>query len=466
MKTTKSPGSASDTPCLVAPHPKVAKQIRERSEELRMKGPFGLADSMQLSSDLGLPIIEPGRIGFNDGSFYPPATGPAGLGMASAAAPVAPPSTGKRHVLVLLVDFPDVKGKQTSQHFDDLLFGKGTATAPTLKTYYDQASSGQLKVTGKVVGWLRLPSKLKAYTAGQSATGTYPNNGQKLVEDAIDAAVAAGVNFSKFDLDGDGSLDGLIVVHAGSGAEAETSAAKRPNLIWSHKWAISAARKRNGVTIWSYTLQPEDGRVGVFCHEFGHFLGLPDLYDTTNRSEGVGEWCLMGAGSWGGKGDRPTHMSAWCRLQLGWSKVTAINGKKVAQKLAPAHTNGPILKLGMSGGPANECFLLECRQKAGIDAALPGEGLLVWHIDDGVHGNTNPLRYQVGLVQADGKRDLEFMANRGDAGDPFPGSAGSKAFDDTSSPSSRTYAGQQSGVGVRNIAVAANGSAQADVEAP
>ena len=61
--------------------------------------------------------------------------------------------------------------------------------------------------------------------------------------------------------------------------------------------------------------------IGVFCHEFGHVLGLPDLYDTDNSSEGLGQWCLMASGSWGGNGSSPqtpTHMSAWCKQKLGW----------------------------------------------------------------------------------------------------------------------------------------------------
>jgi immune inhibitor A len=353
-------------------------------------------------------------------------------------------------VIVLLVDFPDNRGTDSTAHFDELLFGGGSSARPTLTSYYRDASSKRLSVDGEVLGWYTLPQPLNFYVDNNNAMGNYPHNGQKLVEDALDAAVKAGVDFSRFDLDNDGHVDGLVVVHAGGGAEEETDDAKRRKMIWSHKWTIPNARTLNGVSVWAYTLQPENGRVGVFCHEFGHFLGLPDLYDTTNRSEGVGMWCVMGAGSWGGLGHTPTDFCAWSRWQLGWVKQTDVTNVQ-RQQIKPAYLDGPALRVASSACGPMEYFILESRQRDGIDTGLPGEGLLVWHIDDSQQGNDDPRHYQVGVVQADGNQDLEFAQNRGDEGDPFPGSTQKFSFDDTTNPSSRTYGGKQSSISLANI---------------
>jgi M6 family metalloprotease-like protein len=76
--------------------------------------------------------------------------------------------------------------------------------------------------------------------------------------------------------------------------------------------------ENDGVRVYAYSTEPENGKIGVFAHEFGHVLGLPDLYDTSYQSAGVGEWCLMGGGSWGGNGSKPTQLSCWCLARLGW----------------------------------------------------------------------------------------------------------------------------------------------------
>ena len=94
---------------------------------------------------------------------------------------------------------------------------------------------------------------------------------------------------------------------------------------------------------------------------------------------------------------------------------------------------------------------MENRQRTGYDAQLPGDGLLIWHIDDNQPGNTDENHYKVGLVQSDGERDLELDNGRGDPGDPYPGSAGNTAFSDATTPSSRSFTGLQTGVSVTVI---------------
>jgi immune inhibitor A len=436
---------ASNSFCAVSPSPEVLAAIR--AERARLGANLAALAPQVQSQMLGLPVRSPGG-GYQDGTFYPTPAGAQGL---SPAAPARPATRGAKRALVVLVDFPDVPGTKTKRDFSDLLFARGGALS--MREYYRQASLNQLDVDGDVFGWLRMPRPLSYYANAQSGLGAYPHNGQKLAEDALAALVATGANVSGFDRDADGHADGFIVVHAGPGAEAlvQGGPAARNAALWSHKWTTNQAIVHNGVTFWAYTLQPEDGRVGVFCHEFGHFLGLPDLYDTTGRSEGVGMWCIMGAGSWGGNGDRPTLPCAWARADLGWAAPRPLHGSRVQIVIEPADSTSDAVRLGVKNGGASEYFLAEARRRSGLDAALPGEGLLLWHVDDAIAGNDRPPRYKVGLVQADGAQDLENQVNSGDADDPFPGAAVVKSVAGGAQPSTDTYLRRPSGVRLDDI---------------
>ena len=190
---------------------------------------------------------------------------------------------------------------------------------------------------------------------------------------------------------------------------------------------------------------------GVCCHEFGHALfGFPDLYDTDGTSEGVGSWCLMGSGSWNGGGEIPAHPSAWCKAQQDWVTF-ACPTASTTQSIQAVETSHTILRLWKDCGGGQEYFLVENRQRIGSDAKLPGDGLLIWHIDDAIGNNTNENHPKVRLVQADGKKDLENGANRGDAGDPYPGTAGNTSFTKTTTPHSLSYGGVDTCVSITNI---------------
>ncbi|MEO8133372.1 MAG: protease, partial [Betaproteobacteria bacterium] len=106
------------------------------------------------------------------------------------------------------------------------------------------------------------------------------------------------------------------------------------------------------------------------------------------------------------------------------------------------------------GKSGPEYFMLENRQATGRDVSVPGSGLAVWHIDENQSDNTNPLAYKVGILQADGLRQLELGKNSGDAGDVFPGTTGNTRVDSNSQPSTKAHNGLATKVVLSSIALA------------
>ncbi len=298
-----------------------------------------------------------------------------------------------------------------------------------------------------------------------------------LAEHAIAAAVASGLDFGLFDSDNDGYVDALTIVHAGLGAERSGLASD----IWSHYQRFDRKNARdlptgstnaagNPVFVRDFTVQPEyffspgDMTIGVFAHEFAHVLGMPDLYDAgvkdDTRTRGLGNWSLMAGGNWNGaNGDLPAHPDAWTRIKLGWVKPSFPSGNTSIPDIKTSQTVLRVPKVCTDQG-GDEYFLLEHRKATQFDAGLPGEGLLIYHVDDSIESNeyewypgctTCTKHYKVALEQADGNWDLEQNISPGDPGDPYPGSSGNSAFSNKSTPDSKNYAGVATGVKITRI---------------
>ena len=436
-------------------HPKVLKNIAKQLENHNVIS----AQELRIARRMRMVATNPvAWRGFNDGIFFPYELSTGGPGsrrvipnVAVASVTSKRPKKRKMHAIALLLDFSDNKGRRRAEDFEKLLFDKANPNSMT--NFYRQLSYGALDLTGEVVGYVRAPQPYSYYTARESGTGTnYPNNTPGLLHDAL-TIFCRSDNLARFDADDDGFVDAIFLIHAGRGAEAESNPAKRKNMIWSHKWTLPQPFVHQGVKVFAYSTEPEDGRVGIFSHEFGHLLGLPDLYDTTFRSHGIGDWCLMAGGSWGGKGNRPSRMSCWCLSKLGWIKPKVVTRKRSIQLNTLEEKKTECYRLWKKGATGREYFLLENRQAKGLDAALPGSGLAVWHIDERQSNNDNPLAYLVALLQADGNKDLELLKNSGDAGDLFPADKGVAAIDDNTTPSTRSNRGSPSRVALTNIAM-------------
>ena len=371
-------------------------------------------------------------------------------------ATAAVPSQGKIKVLAICIDYPDYPKNYETEDFVSLF--NGPSNKPTFRQYYLDNSYGKLDMSVDVIGWVRAKKKYEnyAHSGGYAAT-------HELVAEAIDGAEDAGVDFSEYDNDNDGNVDGIIVIHSGPGAEEQGD-----EYIWSHRWEINSKYYDNRY-ISDYTIQPETRYggmvgIGIFCHEFGHLLGLPDLYDTdlsNGKSNGIGEWGLMGTGGWLGDEAYPAGMTAWSKETMGWANVTDITDKHGAYTIRAASRNNEFYKIRTPN--SNEYFLIENRQQEGVDAQLNGTGLAVWHIDShkaltypaSNYVNGDHRRKGVDLEEADGRDDLDKNANRGDRGDLFPGASGKKSFNHTTNPSADMYVqnggSAETGIGIENI---------------
>ncbi len=358
------------------------------------------------------------------------ASGTAGI---TAFTATAMPTTGSIRVLCLLVDYPDLGQTYSKTDLESLLNQPNFGGTGSFKDYFTSSSFGKLDVTVDVVDWVTAPNNYEYYGRANGY-----GRARELVRFAVDQAELNGVDFSLYDNDSDGDVDGIMVVHAGQGAEEGA----QTQYIWSHRSSIPTVTY-DGKAIRDYIINPETRAsgsittIGVFCHEFGHNLGLPDLYDTDGSSQGIGNWGLMGSASWLGGGKRPGGLSAWSKIKLGWQVPVEIiaNG---SYTLNPAATHEEILLL--YPGESKEYFLLENRQKTGVDSNLPGSGLAIWHIDDARYGNADETHKRVDLEEADGLNGLD-GSSRGDGGDLYPGTSGNSAFNATSNPNNALYSG-------------------------
>ncbi|OGM40719.1 hypothetical protein ABOM_011039 [Aspergillus bombycis] len=439
-------------PSLMPPHPQLLSSLQVAP---------GLISAPHISKmSFGRPSLSArtGTVrGMNDGTIFPDSDFAATVPprRMRRAALRRTPLRGVVQIAVVLVDFPDQRmSRNATQRFQDLFFSTGQITTGSVTEYFSEVSNSTISLDGVVLGPFGMPRTLREYANGESGTSSMPPNARTLAADALDAA-RSHINFSQYDNDNNGYVDAFIVVHAGRGAEVTGNS----NDIWSLKWVLPNSVSANGVHVYGFLTIPEDAYLGVCAHELGHLVfGWPDLYDTDNSSEGIGSWCLMAGGSWGGSppGVQPCHPSAWCKASQGWVRVHKPN-RPQGIILRDVTTNHEVYRLWTGGDTASEeYFLLENRAAVGFDRSLPGFGLIIWHIDDSQGDNSDETHYLVAMEQADGLNQLATSTSgRGDAGDPYPGATDNRSFTNTSRPNSQSYSGQATGVSVTNISAAA-----------
>lgn len=420
-------------------------------------------------------VPEPLRTAFQEGLFDVPAPGPLGV---SSAQPVW-------RIPILMVSFSDSALTHTPAEFEFSLFDTTGATGTgSVYDYYRWASGNRLRVIGEVVATVVLPGDRFYYSNdsyGVNSIST-PNNDFGLLRDAVHLTDTQ-VDWSRFDLDADGFVDMVWIIHAGPGAETNGvrrnlwSITSRASTGWSNSSALVTDDRVPGTTtqfirVDRFSILPElsayvpgaPAEIGVFAHEFGHALGLPDLYDTSvlggALNVGPGNWSLMSTGSYGGDNrtpNTPTGLGAWPMAYLRWSETVRPSADTLLT-LRSLAAGGPVVEMWFQGESNPEHFLIENRQRIGFDRYLPDSGLIIYQVDDaeiGARLGANRVNYgfdpALRLIESDGNADLMNGRNRADASDPFPGSLHRTLFDDDSSPATLSMSGAVTNLAVRSI---------------
>lgn len=357
-------------------------------------------------------------------------------------------------IIVLLAKTSDVSPHSSHDvsYFQELLFGNQPGS---MSHFYSENSRGQTQIEGEVIGWLQLSNELSDYDE-DLWKGEEFGVGEG-IEEAISLADPS-VDFSQYDQNNDNIIDNLMVIFVGESDSAngdgdEDGEPSDFDAIWPIQWALQTDfMTSDGVVASNFFVCTEFCEMGTFAHEFGHNLGLPDLYDTDYSSEGVGFWSIMSGGSYleyDGESNS-AHFDAWSKYKLGWITPIVIEPDTVSRQivLEPVEISGDIIKIPISN---LEYWLLEYRSiDAGhYDKGLPKSGVLIWHIDESVldeygdFDNSNEEHPAVKLIQSDGYDDLSNAWNDGDAGDLY---VENDVFSIRSNPSATTWSGDDVGL--------------------
>ena len=387
-------------------------------------------------------------------------------------------------VLVILAEYSDRRSVgSTEADWESAVFGASNSA----RDYYQSVSYNKFTLTkaaescgtanNGVTNWRNLGAKHPDPGKDDAEKG-------KIVAAAVQSANAC-VDFASYDANNDKIIDSheLLVIVIMAGYEKSYGAEPLTPNVWGSAFTHDD-HAVDGITGFDYGIFGEwhannddtaghRATIGIIVHELGHLLGWPDLYDVTTISptKGVGDWSVMGYGSWlprtfrravcRGVGSNPPHPSAWEKWYQGWLTPITLRGTVINVPIprvednaansvivVPANQNGVDWSFNERSG-TGEYFMIENRQQMGYDADLPGCGLLIWHIDETRVGNNDAnkqsTRRLVDLEEADGKYDLDKRSgdNKGDDGDPYPGSSNNTRFtyNGEPNPTSRYYLG-------------------------
>ena len=447
------------------------------------KGPDGFYYYASFNSD-GTKSISKNRVSNTLASFAastsgstvrPPQTAIAAAQAKRAVARIGNPDLahGEKHFLVLLVQFPDLSFTVDNpvQAFTNLLNEEGYSVnggTGSSRDYYMDNSGDQFQPTFDVLGPFTVSGNHLSYGSGQNTSGA----GRLLIE-ALQIADAS-INYANYDLDGDGIVDNVFMYYAGH------NAAEGGSGIWPHKSSISTAYYHydpmDGKEFDSYACTSEySGNdysttmcgIGTFTHEFGHVIGLPDMYDTDYEQNGYapgpGVLSLMNNGSYLNEGRTPPYLGGLERAILGWIELT--EWKESGNKtLNPIQDNEaymtPTKNKTESDGPIEgEFYVYEYRNGTGWDRFIGDQGVAIYHVDR----RSQYLRYwditnQVNafadhecydLIEANGNTNGNGSYTI--AGLLYAGSSGKSEFSSSSSPAALDWDGDVTGYNLTNI---------------
>lgn len=271
--------------------------------------------------------------------------------------------TGRDTVAIILVEFSDVQAQQPVEYFSRNVLSE-------LSAYYDEVSYGQYLLDGHVVGWFTLQRPLSDFNVTKRGA---PDRGKLLAYTF--RSIDVYVNFKLY--------DHVFVVYTGG--------------VYAFLREFRYVSDEGG-RITEVAVADETDRLQVYLHEFGHILGLPDLYDydRVRKSKFIGDWDIMGSA------DYPVHFSAWTKIRLGWIMPSQISQIELGRGMLPrtitiapleVKTSGiNVIKVPIPG--ARQYYLVELRLKIGYDANLPSSGILVTYVDEAMGTGYGIVRVQ------------------------------------------------------------------------
>ena len=378
--------------------------------------------------------------------------------------------------LCILVNFADCRMKFKNENFDNFLNQRNYDGTGSVKDYFRDNSQGKFVPNFVTVGPYTLSQPQAAYANNDYETGS-DIDPRSMIREAVLLAKEKNptLDFRQFDNDGDGFMDNCYVIYAGY-SEASTGEAAD---MWPHSWTMGDDDVVvDGIKVHSYSCSQElvgtpsmgapamDG-IGTFTHEFGHILGLKDMYDTNDYYDGYGidpgAYSLYASGSYNNDSKTPAALWAFERLQMGWMEpgkdiLELKAGEDVVQENSATTFTARYINCqpDRAQNTGYEWFLLENRQFTGWDAYIPGHGLLIYHYDytqemqekwwDPNGPNNNARHRCLYIKAADGIDDDNTRS-----GDLYPGPSSNTSFTDYTTPDALNWAGLATNVPITNI---------------
>lgn len=393
------------------------------------------------------------------------------------------PTEGKCKLLMLLVNFADTEPTRTSDEIREMMNQEGYNGIGSFKDFINENSCGKLDIDVTVTDWLTLDEEHDYFYYDNSG-----NNAEVMIYRALQKADQE-VDFSEFDNDGDGMVDGIMVLHQGYGQESSGDT----NDIWSHTSQLTYYYSDNMLTfddvlIDTYTVEPEliqvdnetyiNSTIGVFCHEFMHNLGAMDFYDSDYEGSGgeylgTGRWDTLADGSWNGNyGDRPAMVNPFQRMIFGWLPEPEVLTDDVSvEGLANIVESRQTYR--MNTNDDYDYFIIENRQQSSspFEAGLLGSGLVVYHVNENFYDNY----YDHNTINASASQAV-YVVDASIGRDPAetPDSFGSlylmnaaygrtyRGFNPYTLPSTVSWNGEYNGNGLYDIIPASDGTISFD----
>lgn len=380
-------------------------------------------------------------------------------------------TSGTVRILVIMMQYPNRQFVKTQQQINNM-FNQVNYSAENARgsvhDYYQEASYGQLNLVADVVGPYTCNYNSRHY--GSHGEGSAAQ-GSEFATEAMRKAAAGGADFSRYDSDNDGVVDCVHIIFAGYGQESGGG----DSVIWSHKWQASERVVNNGKYARTYSCSPElsgnsgtkISHIGVPCHEIGHVLGAPDFYDIdyadNGQYPGMGNWDIMAGGSWNGTphegGNSPAHHNAYTKAYIyHWVNPVVLSGYDTLTLQPMSTDSGSFYRINTA--TPNEYYLIDNRQKIGYDTAIPGHGLMFYHVHSGLNplsnvgvNYTHPQKLYPVCATATAKIpfDSASYGSVNSADCPFPGHGNRTSFTDYTTPSTLSWAGDKSFMPIRQI---------------